>query len=324
MCVESGMLKYTFSVPSPRNSNSVGLEWSPGSWIFNEDPQMISTTRYRNTILHVIHAAHLEPGCLQKHNEPEPRLISSRETPQPTNLPGHCSATAHRQNAPVSWGSSRLAINLLLIAGTPFTQDWACLPSLHRQGPAILLMAWITTGMTQTTLELQLRGLLHWVHFTWAMYVCVACSVRLLIAPTLKSPTHMSFSTPVLYSSTQCLVSSTPLALFSSTSSWDPLSCLCWSLPARRNSVVPLLHCPAVAHCRQPQPWLSRTRGLICSWHQPAVCYWCPDQPTVSYLNRALHTAERSRASPQVHSSSSWPRLYVKSPCFSWLLRTYS
>ena len=120
MCVESGMLKYTFSVPSPRNSNSVGLEWSPGSWIFNKDPQMISTTRYRNTILHVIHAAHLEPGCLQKHNEPEPRLISSRETPQPTKLPGHCSATAHRQNAPVSWGSSRLAINLLLIAGTPF------------------------------------------------------------------------------------------------------------------------------------------------------------------------------------------------------------
>ena len=31
MCVESGVFKYTFSVPSPRNSNSVGLEWSPGS-----------------------------------------------------------------------------------------------------------------------------------------------------------------------------------------------------------------------------------------------------------------------------------------------------
>ena len=31
MCVESRVLKYTFLVLSPRNSNSVGLDWSPGS-----------------------------------------------------------------------------------------------------------------------------------------------------------------------------------------------------------------------------------------------------------------------------------------------------
>lgn len=132
----------------------------------------------------------------------------------------------------------------------------------------------------------------------------------------------MSLSTPVLQY-TQCLVSSTPLALFSSRSSWDPLLCLCWSLPARRKSVVPLLHCPAAARCSQPQPWLSRTRGPICSWHQPAVCYWCPDQPTVSYLNRALHTAERSRASAQVLFLFLTSTVCQVSLLFLWLFRTY-
>lgn len=171
MCVESRVLKYTFSVLSPRNSNSVGLEWSPGSWIFNADPQMISTTRYRNTILHVTHAAHLESGCLQKHSEPEPRLTASRETHnqqsfQVTALPLLSGKIPQSSEAPPGWPST-----LFSFAGTPFTQDVACLPSLYLKRPAILLMAWITTGMTQTTLKPQLLGLLHWVHFTWAMYV---------------------------------------------------------------------------------------------------------------------------------------------------------
>lgn len=87
--------------------------------------------------------------------------------------------------------------------------------------------------------------------------------------------------------------------------------------PCSEDSVVPPLHCPTAAHCSRPRPWPSPNGCLICSWHQQAVCYWCPDQSTASYLNRALHTAERSRASAQVHSSSSWPWLSVKSPSFS-------
>lgn len=150
------MLKCTFSDSCPRNSNSVGLGWSPGICVFNTDPQMISMTRFRNTNLYAIHAAHLELGFLQKHNEPGPRPTSSKETLQPTKLPGHCSA-----NALILCSSCRLVITPLLIASMSFTEDLARLPSLHPTCPATLLMAWITTWMTQTTLQPQLLDLLH-------------------------------------------------------------------------------------------------------------------------------------------------------------------
>lgn len=49
--------------------------------------------------------------------------------------------------------SCRLAITPPFTAGTSFTKDLAHLPSLHPKCPAILLTAWITTWMTQTTLQ---------------------------------------------------------------------------------------------------------------------------------------------------------------------------
>ena len=123
MCVESRVLKYTFLVLSPRNSNSVGLEWSPGSWIFNADPQMIYMTRYRNTIPHVTHAAHLESGCLQKHSEPEPRLTASRETRnqqsfQVTARPLLSGKMPQSSEAPPGWPSTLFS---LLVRHSPKT-----------------------------------------------------------------------------------------------------------------------------------------------------------------------------------------------------------
>lgn len=114
MCVESRVLKYTISVLSPRNSNSVGLEWSPGSWIFNADPQMISTPGIEIQY-------YMSPCCSLGIRMPSEaqwtwaKADCFQRDPQPTKLSGHCSATALRKNTPVFWGSSRVAINPLLI-----------------------------------------------------------------------------------------------------------------------------------------------------------------------------------------------------------------
>lgn len=205
----------TFSSPSPRNSNSVGLGGAP-------EAEFLTRTLRRFPRPDIEIQCYMSLCCSLGIGMPSEAQwpwakADCFQRPVTNKLSGHCSATALRQNASVFWGSSRVAINPLLLAGMPFTQGVACLPfSVPQTSCHPFWWLGLPQRWPKPTLKPPLLGLLHWVHFTG---LCTSVAKpRLLFCPVINcSYSEIFHSNAPLHSrapSTQCLVSSIPLAFY--------------------------------------------------------------------------------------------------------------